>query len=139
MTCEHLPNEDQRRAGACVKCGRLTGNGEVMQRNNEFQRSAIEHAAETLGHPELASRLLREAETRTDPGPISLANDRDLVAEYLEEVIDGAGNYGPWELQRLHELGAAADESDAIRGAFVAEAIKHSLLAYRALQHAMRS
>ena len=132
MTCDHVPrSDDPRRASACFKCGRTIPDAPIMERDLEFQRKAIESAAESVGHSHLAERLLAAALKRTDPGPVSLANGRDLVAEYVEETLDQV-NYGTWELQRLQDLGG----DNATRAAAVVEALKHTILAYDALRRA---
>lgn len=102
-----------------------------MERDLDFQRKAVESAAESVGHSHLAERILAAALKRTDPGPVSLANGRDLVAEYVEETLDQV-NYGTWELQRLQD--SSGDQ--ATRAAAVAEALKYTILAYDALQRA---
>jgi hypothetical protein len=61
-----------------------------------------------------------------------LAEGRDLVSEWLEEVADGVGNYGPWELQRMIRDGVEDDH----KAAYLQEALAHGLLMYAALHKA---
>lgn len=97
------------------------------------RQAELEQAAHRAGvAPAVAEHLAWTAETRALPGPVHL-DGRDLVREFLEEVVDGAGNYGPWELQRLAgETGSAA----AARAADITEALEHALRCYDCLLRA---
>lgn len=132
--CVHSPGSDPRRQGTCIKCGRPMPNEPVMDRDPAFERAAIQHAADAVGHAHLVDRIIADADRRTDPGPVSLTADRDLVAEHLDETVDGF-NYATWELLRLQ----VAAEDRAERAGALTEALKLSVLLYDALQRAARA
>jgi len=131
---EHSAGDDPRRAGTCIKCGRVMPGEIIMERDPAFERAAISHAAETVNHVELVDRIVADAERRTDPGAVSLSGNRDLVNEHLDEVIDGF-NYATWELLRLQSL----QEDRAERAAAITEALKHSVLLYDCLRRAAQA
>lgn len=109
---------------------------EVMERDPAFELAALVNAAEGVGLPHLADSLRAFADRRAEPGPVRLVdadgNERKLIGEWLEEVADGVGNYGPWELQRR----MLANEDDDGRVAYLQEALKYGVLMYGALKKA---
>lgn len=132
--CAESP--DPRRASACIKCGRRIEGRPVLEVDYAYRRAVLEDAAGAVGHPELAARLEVAADHRTDPGPVSLANDRDLLQEIIEEILDAIGNYAPWELQRLSDQPGAMEPDDLERAAGIAEAMRHGVLMFDALLRA---
>lgn len=121
-------------ATGCVRCGRTLSQPQplVMERDPAFELAALTNAAESVGLPHLADSLHRFANSRVEPGPVRLPEGRDLVREWLEEVADGCGNYGPWELQRRMRQGIEDDH----KAAYLQEALRHGMLMYAALRNA---
>jgi hypothetical protein len=103
-----------------------------MERDPQFELDVLRNAAEAVGLPHVADSLHAFANKRVEPGPIRIPADRDLVQEWLEEVADGVGNYGPWQLQRMMIEGVEDDH----RAAYLQEALRHGLLMYAALRKA---
>jgi hypothetical protein len=131
LKCNHKTASDPRLENICVKCGRFVLT-DTMERDPAFELAVLRDAAERVGLPHLADSLHKFADSRVEPGPIRLAEGRDLVKEWLEEVADGVGNYGPWELQRMIRDGVEDDH----RAAYLQEALAHGLLMYAALHKA---
>jgi hypothetical protein len=127
--CAESP--DPRRASACIKCGRRINGRPVLEVDYDYRRIVLQVAADAVGHEHLADRLELAADYRTDLGPVSLANGRDLLQEMIEELLDAVGNYGPWELQRLRD-----QDTEPERAAGIAEALRHGVLMYDALLRA---
>ena len=106
-----------------------------MDRDKDFEAQCLREAAATLGLEATAEQLHNLADSRAEGFPIYLPEGRDLVDEWIEEVADGVGNYGPWELQRLMEQG----EDNHERAAAIWEALRHGILMYNALLQAKRA
>ena len=132
LVCEHSRNSDPRFGHQCVKCGSTQPADEVMDRDPQFELDVLRNAADAVCLPHLADSLHAFANKRVEPGPIRIPADRDLVQEWLEEVADGVGNYGPWQLQRMMIEGVEDDH----RAAYLQEALRHGLLMYAALRKA---
>lgn len=132
LVCNHSRNSDPRFQEQCVKCGSTLPPDEIMQRDPQFELDVLRNAAEAVGLPEHADSLHAFANRRVEPGPIRLPAGRDLVQEWLEEVADGVGNYGPWQLQLMMRDGVEDDH----RAAYLQEALRHGMLMYAALRKA---
>lgn len=132
LVCNHSRNSDPRFEGQCVKCGVSLAPDEIMERDPQFEHDVLRNAAEAVGMAHLADSLHAFANKRVEPGPIRLPQGRDLVQEWLEEVADGVGNYGPWQLQRMMIEGVEDDH----RAAYLQEALRHGMLMYAALRKA---
>ena len=132
LVCEHVRSTDPRFENQCVKCGSGLAAEQLMERDPQFELEALRNAAEAVGLPHLADSLHAFANKRVEPGPIRLPEGRDLVQEWLEEVADGVGNYGPWQLQRMMHEGIEDDH----RAAYLQEALRHGMLMYSALRKA---
>jgi len=132
LVCDHSRNSDPRFEHQCVKCGVSLAPDEVMERDPQFELDVLRNAAEAVGMAHLADSLHAFANKRVEPGPIRLPQGRDLVQEWLEEVADGVGNYGPWQLQRMMIEGVEDDH----RAAYLQEALRHGMLMYAALRKA---
>jgi len=108
----------------------------TMDRDPQFELEALRNAAEAVGHLDCADSLHAFASRRVEPGPVRLTNadgsPRDFVAEYLEEVADGVGNYAVWEQQRMMLEGVEDDH----RAAYIQEAQRYGILMYAALRKA---
>ena len=128
LTCEHV--EAEERPGWCYKCGREMPP--TMDRDPAFEQAVLRNAAEGVGLVDVADSLRAFADKRAHTGPILLWPGRDLIREWLEEVADGVGNYGPWEIQRRMLEGV---EDEHVAG-YLEEAIRHGLLMYAALRKA---
>ena len=132
LVCDHSRNSDPRFEHQCVKCGSTLPADDVMERDPQFELDVLRNAADAVGLPHVADSLHAFANKRVEPGPIRLPEGRDLVLEWLEEVADGVGNYGPWQLQRMMIEGVEDDH----RAAYLQEALRHGLLMYAALRKA---
>ena len=132
LVCEHVRSTDPRFENQCVKCGSGLPNEQLMERNPQFELDVLRNAAEAVGMAEQADSLHAFANRRVEPGPIRLPEGRDLIREWLEEVADGVGNYGPWQLQLMMEEGIEDDH----RAAYLQEALRHGILMYAALRKA---
>lgn len=128
VVCEHAETGD--RAGRCYKCGHEMPP--TMDRDPAFERAVLNNAAEAVGLSHVADSLHAFADKRAEPGPVRLWEGRDLLREWLEEIADGVGNYGPWEIQRRMIEGLEDDGKDA----YIQEALRHGLLMYAALRKA---
>ena len=80
----------------------------TLVRNIPLEREWTAAAAKELGAA--AERLSAFADSRARPGPVDLANGRDLELEAAEELAD-ARNYLVWRLEELETIG-----HDSIRG-----------------------
>ena len=80
----------------------------TLVRNIPLERALTKDAAATVRAP--AARLNDFADRRAKPGPVSLADGRDLELEAAEELAD-ARNYLVWRLEQLE-----ATAHDSIRG-----------------------
>lgn len=100
----------------------------------EWEAEVIRAAADGLADPE---SLIRLADRRTLPGPLRDFTDRDYDWEFLEELADGGGNYGPWAARRdqhLVEMGLMDDETARQRADLRQRAIGYVVAAFSLIE-----